>query len=35
MMTLLQTPVLNDAQFDHAMREMDIKMAKLKEVMQA
>jgi hypothetical protein len=34
MMTLFQPPVMNDAQFDHAMAEMDIEMAKLKEIME-
>jgi hypothetical protein len=35
MMTLFQPPVMNDARFDHAMKEMDIEMAKLKEIMEA
>ena len=35
MMTLFQPPVMNDAQFDQAMKEMDIEMAKLKEIMEA
>lgn len=35
LMTLFQPPVMNDAQFDHAMKEMDIEMAKLKEIMEA
>jgi homoaconitase/3-isopropylmalate dehydratase large subunit len=30
-----QPPVMNDAQFDHAMKEMDIEMAKLKEIMES
>jgi hypothetical protein len=34
MMTLFQPPVMNGAQFDHAMTEMDIEMAKLKEIME-
>ena len=33
-MTLFQPPVMNDAQFDLAMREMDLEMAKLKEVLE-
>jgi hypothetical protein len=32
MMTLFQPPVMNDAQFDHAMAEMNSEMAKLKEI---
>jgi hypothetical protein len=35
MMTLFQPPVMNDAQFDNAMKEMDIEMARLKEIMEA
>jgi hypothetical protein len=35
MMTLFQPSVMNDAQFDQAMKEMDIEMAKLKEIMEA
>jgi hypothetical protein len=34
MMTIFQPPVMTDAQFDSAMREMDIEMAKLKEVLE-
>lgn len=34
MMTLFQPPVMTDPQFDHAMKEMDIEMAKLKEVLE-
>ncbi len=34
MMTLFQPPLMTDAQFDHAMKEMDIEMAKLKEIME-
>lgn len=33
-MTLFQPPVMNDAQFDQAMKEMDIEMAKLKEILE-
>ena len=32
--TLFQPPVMTDAQFDQAMKEMDIEMAKLKEIME-
>ncbi len=35
MLTLFQPPVMSDAQFDLAMKEMDIEMAKLKELMEA
>lgn len=35
MMTLFQPPVMTDPQFDQAMKEMDIEMAKLKELMEA
>ena len=35
MMTLFQPTMMSDAQFDHAMKEMDIEMAKLKEVLEA
>ncbi|HUO33419.1 MAG TPA: SRPBCC family protein [Candidatus Acidoferrum sp.] len=35
MMTLFQPPVMNDQMFDHAMKEMDIEMAKLKEVLES
>ena len=34
MITLFQPAVMNDAQFDHAMAEMEIEMAKLKEIME-
>jgi hypothetical protein len=34
MMTLFQPPIMTDVQFDHAMKEMDIEMAKLKEVLE-
>jgi hypothetical protein len=34
MMTLFQPSVMTDQQFDHAMREMDIEMEKLKEIME-
>jgi hypothetical protein len=34
MMTLFQPPIMTDAQFDQAMKEMDIEMAKLKEVLE-
>ncbi len=34
MMTLFQPPVMTDAQFDQAMREMDVEMNKLKEIME-
>jgi hypothetical protein len=33
-MTFFQPPVMNDAQFDGAMREMDIEMSKLKEILE-
>ncbi len=33
-MTLFQPPVMDDQQFDHAMREMDIEMNKLKEILE-
>ncbi len=35
MLTLFQPPVMSDAQFDLAMKEMDVEMAKLKELMEA
>ena len=35
MMTLFQPAVMKDAQFEQAMKEMDIEMAKLKELMEA
>lgn len=34
MMTLFQPPIMTDAQFDQAMNEMNIEMAKLKEVLE-
>ena len=34
MITLFQPAVMNDAQFDHAMAEMEIEMTKLKEIME-
>lgn len=34
MMTLFQPPVMTDAQFDQAMRDMDVEMNKLKEIME-
>lgn len=34
MMTLFQPPVMTDAQFDQAMKEMDAEMAKLKEILE-
>lgn len=34
MMTLFQPSVMDDRQFDHAMKEMDIEMAKLKEILE-
>ena len=34
MMTLFQPPVMNDHQFDQAMKEMDIEMEKLKEILE-
>jgi hypothetical protein len=33
-MTLFQPPVMTDAQFDHAMKEMDIELNKLKEILE-
>ncbi|MGE0615435.1 MAG: SRPBCC family protein [Bacteriovoracia bacterium] len=33
-MTLFQPPVMDDAQFNQAMREMDVEMAKLKELLE-
>lgn len=33
-MTLFQPPVMSDAQFDQAMLEMDVEMAKLKEILE-
>lgn len=35
MMTLFQPPVMDNAQFDMAMKEMDIEMGKLKEVLES
>jgi len=34
MMTLFQPPVMTDHQFDQAMKEMDIEMEKLKEILE-
>jgi hypothetical protein len=34
LMTLFQPAIMTDAQFDQAMREMDIEMAKLKEILE-
>ena len=34
MMTLFQPPVMTGAQFDAAMKEMDVEMAKLKEILE-
>ena len=34
MMTLFQPPVMDDQQFDHAMKEMDTEMNKLKEILE-
>jgi len=34
MMTLFQPPIMNDQQFNDAMKEMDIEMAMLKEVLE-
>lgn len=34
MFTLFQPAVLNDQQFDQAMKEMDVEMAKLKEILE-
>lgn len=33
-MTLFQPPVMSDEQFDHAMKEMDVEMAKLEEILE-
>ena len=33
-MTLFQPPVMSNEQFDHAMKEMDVEMAKLKEILE-
>jgi uncharacterized protein YndB with AHSA1/START domain len=34
MMTLFKPPAMSDRQFDHSMEEMDIEMAKLKEILE-
>ncbi|MGA7915481.1 MAG: hypothetical protein WCA00_09615 [Candidatus Acidiferrales bacterium] len=34
MMTLFQPPIMTDQQFDQAMKEMDIELAKLKEILE-
>ncbi len=34
LITLFQPTVMTDPQFDHAMKEMDIEMAKLKEIVE-
>ncbi len=34
MMTLFQPPAMSDQLFDHSMAEMDIEMAKLKEILE-
>lgn len=34
MFTLFQPPVMSDTQFDRAMQEMDVEMAKLKEILE-
>jgi hypothetical protein len=34
MMTLFQPPVMSDRQFDQAMKEMEIEMQKLKEILE-
>ncbi|MFY9803763.1 MAG: hypothetical protein WA211_11530 [Candidatus Acidiferrales bacterium] len=34
MMTLFQPPVMSDQQFDQAMKEMEIEMQKLKEILE-
>lgn len=34
MMTLFKPPAMSDQQFDHSMEEMDIEMAKLKEILE-
>ncbi|HWB85238.1 MAG TPA: SRPBCC family protein [Bryobacteraceae bacterium] len=33
-MTLFKPPAMSDQQFDHSMEEMDIEMAKLKEILE-
>lgn len=33
-MALFQPPVMSDAQFEQAMKEMDVEMAKLKEILE-
>lgn len=34
LMTLFQPPVMTDPQFDHAMKEMDIELNKLKQILE-
>ena len=34
MMTLFQPEVMNDQQFDEAMKQMEIEMKKLKEILE-
>jgi hypothetical protein len=34
MMTLFQPAVMSDQQFDQAMKDMDIEMKKLKEILE-
>lgn len=34
MMTLFKPPVMSDELFDHSMKEMDVEMAKLKEILE-
>ena len=34
MMTLFQPPVMDNQQFDHAMKEMDAEMNKLREILE-
>ena len=34
MMTLFQPPAMSDPQFDHSMEEMNIEMARLKEILE-
>ena len=34
MMTLFQPPVMNDAQFDTAMKEMDLELAQLRQILE-
>lgn len=33
-MTLFRPPVMSDEMFDHSMKEMDVEMAKLKEILE-